>query len=97
MLWQISRLLLVLVAASCSFRWVARALLVSPMYFFPQLHGILYTTPALLSIGSGSGFHLGELSSKSRDGGEYSPDVVSPADSSQVFIYSCHIYMVCKS
>ena len=43
-----------LVAAWCSFKWVPRVLFVSPMYSFPQPHGILYTTPALLSNGSTS-------------------------------------------
>jgi len=43
-----------LVAAWCSFKRVPKAIFVSPMYFFPQLHGTLYTTPALLSNGSTS-------------------------------------------
>ena len=43
-----------LVADWCSLIRVPKALLVSPMYSFPQLQGTLYTTPALLEGGSTS-------------------------------------------
>jgi len=41
-----------LVAALCSLRRVSKALLVSPMYVEPQLHGISYITYDLFSAGS---------------------------------------------
>ena len=43
-----------LVAALCSFMWVLRALFVSPIYTWPQLQGIWYTTHDFFSSGSWS-------------------------------------------
>ena len=42
-----------LVAALCSFVRVSRALFVSPIYTWPQLQGIWYTTPDFFSNRSG--------------------------------------------
>ena len=43
-----------LVAAFCSFMRVSRALFISPIYIWPQLQGIWYTTPDFFSSGSWS-------------------------------------------